>query len=486
MKIGDEKIQWMPAMQARWHAALARTGGLPRGVTLAAGAAVSMNIASDLGNTFGAAPQFGGPLVALGTLLAFVAFFALGASVTAPWARSAWPARWWRPWLTGALGVLVLWLGAQLMLAAATSWPRDLASPARYGSDEMYYAQYNAWLVLHGQNPYIGDRLSSTLRMFQTDAITPLRVGTFSDPLHPPTAQQTRALVAAYLASPGAPHPQIDPATTHSYPALSFVLAIPAVWAGLPTIGAEQIAALIALIALIVALAPPKWRWVVAGLCLLDVDGVRSVAGSDLAIWTTLGIALVWALCDRRWWAALALGLACAVQQTAWLVAPFYLVWAMRERGWRAALGESTAALGVFVLVNLPWIVTAPGPWLHSLTLPVALPLFPTGGGLVGLALGGALPLWPPAVYGALEIAAWLAILAAYSLRWWRSAPLAGLVLPLAPVLLAWRSPSRYFILLPLLVVLALVLTRRITASPNELAPSSRSLPDPHASLDLP
>ncbi len=438
---------------------------MPRGVALVSGAAIALNVASDLGNTFGATPRFGGPLVALATLAAFVALFALALAATRHTARDPLPARWWRPWLVGALAVATLWLGVQSARVALTSWPRDLASTSRYGSDEMYYAQYNAWLVLHGQNPYAGDRLAGALTLYHTDAVTPLRRGAFSDPSHPPTPSQIRQIVAAYLANPAAPPPQIEPATTHSYPALSFVLAMPSVWAGLPTIGLAQILALLALAAGLVAQAPPGWRWAVVALCLFDVDGWRSVAGSDFAIWTVAGVALVWMARDRRWLAALALGATCAVQQTAWFAAPFYLVWVARSRGGRAALVEGAASVAAFVAVNLPWIALSPGAWLRSLALPMTLPLFPTGGGLVGLGLGGALPLWPPAVYSALEFAAWLALLTAYA-RWWRLATFAGIVLPFLPLLLAWRSPSRYFILEPFLAVLALVLTLREASSP--------------------
>nr|MBA3826944.1 hypothetical protein [Ktedonobacterales bacterium] len=293
----------------------------------------------------------------------------------------------------------------------------------------------------------------------------------------------------AYLAAPQAPHPNLAPATTHSYPALSFLLALPSIWAGLPTLGYMQVAALLALIIALIATAPARLRPIIALLCLLDVDGIRSVASSDFAIWTTAGVALVWLLAHRKgeswpeiqrqraprrgvsrwlaawrasqpWLPAIALGLVCAVQQTAWFFAPFYLVWVWRTYDLQRVLREGGVAVGAFLLVNLPWIVSATGPWLRSLFLPVTLPLFPTGGGLVGLGLGGALPLWPPAIYALLEVGAYMGLLALYA-RWHSRVPLAGLLLPMVALLLAWRSPSRYFILLPFLAIVALVLTLR-------------------------
>ncbi|MBF6590541.1 MAG: hypothetical protein IVW57_08410, partial [Ktedonobacterales bacterium] len=114
--------------------------------------------------------------------------------------------------------------------------------------------------------------------------------------------------------------------------------------------------------------------------------------------------------------------------------------------------------LGTFLAINLPWIVASPRAWLASLFLPVSLPLLPDGSGLVGISLSGTLPLAPSWVYAALELLALLAALAWY----WRAQPrypFAGLVLPLLPLVFAWRSPERYFELLPVAAALALALT---------------------------
>nr|MBA3825697.1 hypothetical protein [Ktedonobacterales bacterium] len=178
---------------------------LPGRVWLVMGACFALNLASDLGNSFGAAPHFGGPGVALATLLAFGAFFALAlwGSTSAPhvpqgtrWAWLAAPRA--RAYMVYPLLALALWTGVQSVTVVA-HLPRTLSSPSHYGSDEMYYAHYNAWLLLHEQNPYTGDRLAGALRYFGTDAVTPLRVGDYRDPLRPPTPAQRASIVAAYL-----------------------------------------------------------------------------------------------------------------------------------------------------------------------------------------------------------------------------------------------------------------------------------------------
>lgn len=433
-----------------------------------AGACLSLNTASDLSNSFANAPHFGGPLVAWFTFIAFLGLFGLGVAAVWRWRAMPLSPALPRTILIYALLLWALWTGTQAIGVIARI-PTTLASTANYGSDELYFAQYNAWLFLHGENPYHGDHLSAILATFPDAGVTPIRRPPFSDPLRPPTPAQISAIIATYRAMSAAPHPQLEPATTHSYPALSFLLAVPSVALGLPTLGYMQVLGLVALLAMLVALAPTRWRIVIVLLCLMNVDGIRSVASSDFEIWPILALALVWLLRERRWGAVVALGAACSIQQTAWFAAPFYIVWVSHRRGWQAALREGAAAIGIFALINLPWIIRTPAEWLHSLLLPMTLPLFPTGGGLVGLALGGALPLFPPLLYTLLEFGTLVGLLYVYQ-RWLPRMPYVGIILPTLPLLFAWRSPSRYFILLPFLIVLAMLLTQREEDESSDVA----------------
>ncbi len=450
-------------VSARLLAAHRVLRALPARVLIAGAGCVALALSSDLANTFDV-PRGGGPLAALATcaalVLAFAAFVLAAGELPLPWLpgairRHAHLARW-------LVYPLLLWAafttiqtGGILARGAVTA---VAVSPPRYGSDDLYYNQYNAWLLIHGQNPYVGEHLAAEVRFFGATDYTPIARGRFAHVRHYPTRAQMDAVVAEYLARPSSPPPELDPRTTHSYPAGAFLADVPAVALGLPSVALPQIALFLALIAALVWATPPQYRAIVALLALATADGARQVAGSDFEIWPLALVGFAWLARDRRWPSALLLGLACATKQTAWLAAPFYLVWVWRtgdlvEAGRRAAI-----AAGAFAAVNLPWIVMAPGAWLSSLLLPVSLPLLPDGSGLVGLSLAGLLPLLPSWVYGLLELAGFAAALAWY----WRAAPqmpYAGLVLPLAPLLLAWRSSERYFVLLPLAGLLALALT---------------------------
>jgi uncharacterized membrane protein len=315
--------------------------------------------------------------------------------------------------------------------------------------------------VLHGKNPYAGEWLTAEVRYFGDRAYTPIARGAFANPRHYPSREQMDAVVGAYLANPRIPPPELNPATTHSYPAGAFLTALPAVWAGLPSIAISQIALLVALIALLVSLTPTWWARIVMALLLLaTADGARQVAGADFEIWPLAFFIAAWLLGARPRLSAIALGVACAIKQTAWIAAPFYLIWIWRERGRQEAIRRAAIAVATFLAINLPWIVASPDAWLRSMALPISLPLLPDGSGVIGLSLTGVLPLLPSWVYSLLEVAA----LAGALVWYWRrqaSYPYAGLALALVPLLAAWRSSERYFELLPIAAVALVVLSLR-------------------------
>ncbi len=399
--------------------------------------------------------------IALLTLLALLAACAccLAATCATPPRWLAVAARWL------AIPVLLWSIFASLQTASVLG--RGLLTsatqrPPQYTSDEMYYNQFSARLVLAGINPYTdaNDHLSAAMAYFQIRGFTPIAAGRFSDPRHTPTGSEMRAVAQEYRDHPHSPPPELDPRTLHSYPAGAFLVNIPSVWMGLPGMGVAQILLFIALGVALVASAPPGARLAVALVVWANPVFAQRVVNGDFDIWWLAALIAAWSLCERRWLSAVLLGVACAVKQTAWLAAPFYLLWVWRERGRAEALRRASIALASFLLINLPWLIASPRAWLESLFLPLSLPLLPDGSGLIALARTGVTPLLPAHAYTLLELAVLLG-----ALIWlWRARatlPYAGLVAPLLPLLVAWRSPERYFLALPLLALAALLLTWR-------------------------
>jgi hypothetical protein len=395
-----------------------------------------------------------GVLTLIPFLVAFVCFVA-GARL-AHSARGAQALRW-------LIVPILLWAGigtAQSLPVIARELVATASGPTSYQSDAMYYNHYDAQLVLRGKNPYADDDLASAMRQFGILGYTPITRGRFDDPAHPPTVAEMDAVGREYLSDPAHPPTEIDPRTLHSYPAGAILVSLPSVWAGLPSIGLAQLLLFLSLGVGLVVFAPGWSRPVVALILLSDPDAVRRVAEGDFDVWWVALLACAWLLRDRRIASGLLLGAACAIKQTAWFAAPFYLVYIWRVYGPREAARCSGIALAGFLALNLPWLLIAPREWLTSLTLPMSLSLFPEGKGAIALALSGAPPLPPSWVFGILEL-----IALGLALTWYwgacRAYAFAGLPLTFLPLVFAWRSPERYFALLPVMALVALILTLR-------------------------
>ncbi|HUY79575.1 MAG TPA: hypothetical protein VMV29_22585 [Ktedonobacterales bacterium] len=158
-------------------------------------------------------------------------------------------------WLSRALR----WLALPVMLWALVTAVQSSAllangfvttatqRPPHYTSDAMYYMQYSAILVIHGENPYTGPRLAEVMAYYHTHAYTPVDRGRFSDPRHIPTSAELNAVIDEYLAHPDHPPVEVDPRTFASYPAGAFLVAVPTALLGLPSIGFLQLALFLAL-----------------------------------------------------------------------------------------------------------------------------------------------------------------------------------------------------------------------------------------------
>ncbi|MGH2517475.1 MAG: hypothetical protein ACRDHP_17635, partial [Ktedonobacterales bacterium] len=299
-----------PTARRAWRLALALHATLlhaPVALLVAGAGCMALAASSDIANTFDA-PRHGGPwpalLLFLTLALAFGCFLlatrrnSLSASSThqASHSRIARAARFFiYPLLLWALLTSYQTVGI-LARGMATSLTTSHVS---YGSDDLYYNQFDAVLVLRGENPYTGAWLRAASAYFDTLAYTPLRRGRFSDPRHDPSQAQLDAVCAAYLANPHANPPEVDPATTHSYPAGAFLVDVPFVWVGIPSAAFEQILLLLALLAAVIAVTPPRWRLVVALLVFATADGARAVTGADFEIWPLALLALAWITRDR-------------------------------------------------------------------------------------------------------------------------------------------------------------------------------------------
>ncbi|MDQ2952603.1 MAG: hypothetical protein M3R54_10110 [Chloroflexota bacterium] len=342
---------------------------------------------------------------------------------------------------------------AVISMAWLSSMPRQHSDDwTPYHNDAIALNDCAARLVLDGKDPY------ATLDIFScygalgigADRTTPLRLGEFADITVYPNDEQLDRAWALRQQSGG----NVEFVTRPSYPALSFLLLVPFVALGIDS-NYLYLGCLLAAMALIVWRASATLRpFVLTGLLGASCLAAFTVGGSaDLLYALPLVAAWIW---RHRLGGGVAFGIATAIKQIAWFVAPFYFIAVLATSGWRKAVAQAGVAVAIFAATNLPFVAWHPADWLAGVLTPVVEPMFARGAGIIFLGTNGGLPLLPVSAYFALEAIAMVACLfVAWRTR--RSSPELGIALALIPLYFAYRSLFSYFFLIPLFAFAGLV-----------------------------
>jgi hypothetical protein len=320
-----------------------------------------------------------------------------------------------------------------------------------YHNDAIALNECAARLVIQGRDPYTD---LDVLACYQSlglgpDRTTPLQRGAFSDVTIYPSDDQLDRVWDERVSGIGTNEEFV---TRPSYPALSFLLLVPAVALRWDT-NYVYVACLLIAMALVVARAPRTLRpFFLTGLLGAASLAAFTVGGSSDLLYA-LPLVVAWIYRDRKW-AAVPFGLALATKQIAWFFAPFWIIAVITERGWRAAARDLAVAAGIFSVVNLPFIVHDPQAWVAGIATPLAEPMFARGAGVIFLFTNGGLPLLPAIAYTATEaVAGIICLVVAWRTR--KTSPELGVALAIIPLFFAWRSLFSYFFLLPLFALAA-------------------------------
>lgn len=346
-----------------------------------------------------------------------------------------------RPALRTWAGVAA-WATVAMVLACYLAWSflQIHASPG-YGTDEIAYDQYAAVLASHGIDPYL---------------------------------HSMRPAFGLYHVSPDGftYHLNGTPVTTLSYPTLAFLFYVPFLLLGWSTQLAVVLNALAWAVAIVLAflVLPRPFRPLalvlgsIAAYVGYAIGGVTDMLYLPLLMgaayrWTGFVHGRGW----RRYVGPVLLGLAMAVKQTPWLVAPFLLAGIVVEArlvsGWRATARTASAyvaaAAAAFLVPNLPYLAQGPGAWLRGVLTPFSSTVVPAGQGAIGFSLYLRLGGGSIAAYSVLTVAVLLGVLALYVASYPLTRPVT-FVLPSVVLFFASRSFGSYLVaLLPVMVVAA-------------------------------
>ena len=292
-----------------------------------------------------------------------------------------------------------------------------------YHSDTVAAVHRAAELFLSGQDPYATFDLPAALARFDLDP-----------------------QLATHLIDGSVVH-------TFNYPAISFLVVSPFVWAGLDDIRWVYLGEVLVIAVVAIRQLRPAWRSMALATVVANEIVTRQwiLAGVDPS-WA-LFVLVAWLLRSRRWTSSILFGLALADRQPAWFVTPFFLLAIAQRAGGREALRRAAIAAAIALAIDLPFIVGAPERSIAGIVVPMFAPLVSDGVGLMRYGAAGFFPQPDRLVYTVISFAALAGL---FVLLWRRPRDVAGapLVWPFLPLYLAWRSLQNYFAAAPLFALI--------------------------------
>jgi len=311
--------------------------------------------------------------------------------------------------------------------------------------------------LLQGKNPYQYSNIIEALVRFSPypDRVTPLRVGKFADQFPYPSPDRLDQVWQEAIQDPGKITPEY--ANSLVYPAGDFLLPAAFMVVGIKDIRITY-AILIVLAAAYVTyrLKSPN-RYYFIGALLISLELWNGIANGETGSLVFPFLLLAWFLLKRNsWLSALFMGIAIATKQTAWFFLPFYLIMMYRTYNIKRTMLVTSIAAGIFVVANVPFMVSDLKLWFSSVFTPMNSQMFPLGVGLVTLVTGGIVDIRSPFIFDILEFAV-LALGTLWYFRYYNKYSQLGPVLSMFPLFFAWRSLWPYFFYTGI-IVLALIL----------------------------
>ncbi len=307
--------------------------------------------------------------------------------------------------------------------------------------------------LLIGKNPYAHANIITAMLKYNgaSARITPLRTGRLINVFPTPSETQLNKIWDIAIHHPSHSPPEIE--SNVCYPAGLFLLPAPFIAAGVKDIRIVFIIFVVAGLAYATWKIPPNRRLLFIAFTAISLELWNCLADGETGSIVFPLLLIAWVSLDRnQLLSAITMGLAVATKQTAWFFLPFYLILLWRKSGMRSFVTAIGVITGIFLLINVYFIIIGPQLWLSSVLAPMTSPMFPNGVGIVSLVISGFINIRSSLPFAVLEAM----VLIGEALWYTRNAkkyPFAGPILAVLPLFFAWRSLLNYFFYVQIIVI---------------------------------
>lgn len=426
------------------------------------------------------------PAFSISGSVAWLLFFAVLCGVASPGADIylANRLRWLRP-AAVAITIVFCVIGLFVLVVATTVGLTSIKADKPEGeisrlmtslqdiygyNDATAFSQQAAENLLEGKNPYAEANIVTATIKFHgnSEKLTPLREGIFTDVFPYPTPDELEALWQEAAQDPTRIPPELE--SKFNYPAGSFLLPAPFIWMGIGDMRLIYLIFLVLALLYVIYKVPAEYRLLFIAALIASVEIWNSVAAGETGLVYFPFLLLAWVLYRKNLWiSAVFMAVVVATKQITWFFLPFYIIVILRTMGWRRALGAGGIVAGIFIAANAWFYAADPSLWLSSIFAPVADKMFPLGVGVITAVTGGVLDTQSQLPFTILEFVVFGVALAWYFFNC-RRYPDAAPVLSVLPLFFAWRSLWGYFFYIDIIVLAAVLINEYNKKPARQLA----------------
>ncbi|MFC1865514.1 hypothetical protein ACFLYB_02225 [Chloroflexota bacterium] len=327
--------------------------------------------------------------------------------------------------------------------------------------------------TIDGYNPYTESNIVKAITKFKIhiDDVTPLRQGRFEEVFPYPERDEMEDILQEAINSNNNIPEEFE--SKLNYPAGSIVLSAPFFLAGLDDMRIIGILYVLPILFYVVFKALRHLRLILAVAVLFSIELWNSLIDGGAGVLVFPFMLLAWILWRKQLLlSALFMGLAISIKQLAWFFLIFYIILILRTMGLRKLLWVMVVIAGVFIAINLPFVISDPKLWISSIFAPMTDNLFPFGVGIVSFVTAGFIDIQSSLIFAILEISI-VACAIIWYLYYCPRYPYSGLILAIMPLFLAWRSLPSYFLYVDIIILAAIIINEyssRMSTQP-ELEP---------------